>query len=47
MQERMMDIVKPCLENQLMDRQIIKELQMFYNKLSTRIQSIEACFNQQ
>lgn len=47
MQERMMDLVKPCLQNQLIDRQLLKELQLFYNKLSTRIQNIEACFNQQ
>ena len=47
MQERMLDLIKPCMENQLADRQIIKELQLFHNKLSKRLQIMEACFNQQ
>lgn len=46
MQERMLDLVKPCLENQLADRQQVKELQLYHNKLSKRLQYMEACFNQ-
>ena len=45
MQERMIDLVKPCLENQLADRQVMKELQLYHNKLSKRLQYMEACFN--
>ena len=47
MQDRMLDLVKPCLENQLADRQQVKELQLYHNKLSKRLQYMEACFNQQ
>ena len=47
MQDRMLDLIKPCLENQLADRQVVKELQLFHNKLSRRLQYMEACFNQQ
>lgn len=43
----MLDLVKPCLENQLVDRQTVKELQLHHNKLSKRLQYMEACFNQQ
>ena len=37
MEERMIDLVKPCLENQLTDRQVVKELQIYHNKLSKRL----------
>ena len=46
MEERMLDLVKPCLENQLVDRQVVKDLQLNHNKLSKRLQYMEACFNQ-
>ena len=43
----MLDLVKPCLQNQLVDRQVVKEMQIAHNKLSKRLQYMEACFNQQ
>ena len=47
MQDKMLDLVKPCIEKQLEDRQVMAELQLFFNRLSKRVQKIEACFNQQ
>ena len=38
MQECMLDLVKPCLERQLEDREKNKELQFAHNRLSKRIQ---------
>ena len=43
----MIDIIKPCLENQLADRQLVKGLEERHNNLSKRLVSMEACFNQQ
>lgn len=43
----MLDLVKPCIEKQLEDRQVMSELQLHFNRLSKRVQKIEACFNQQ
>lgn len=37
MEDRMLDLVKPCLENQLIDRQTVKELELHHNKLSKRL----------
>ena len=47
MQDKMLDLVKPCIEKQLEDRQVMSELQLHFNRLSKRVQKIEACFNQQ
>ena len=46
MQDKMLDLIKPCLERQLEDRVTVSELQVYFNKLSKRVQKIEACFNQ-
>ena len=43
----MIDIIKPCLENQLSDRQLVKRLEERHNNLSKRLVAMEACFNQQ
>ena len=41
----MIDLVKPCLENQLADRQLVKRLEERHNALSKRLVQMEACFN--
>jgi signal transduction histidine kinase len=47
MRNKITDLLKPCLERQLEDREKSKELEVYFNKLSRRVQSIEAMFNQQ
>ena len=46
MQSRLLDVVKPCLENQLADRQLVARLEESHNSLSKRLAEMEACFNQ-
>jgi hypothetical protein len=43
----MNDLVRPCLERQLEDREQVKELQLIFNKFSRRLQNMEAMFNMQ
>ena len=37
MQDKMLDLVKPCIEKQLEDRLVVAELQLYFNKLSKRV----------
>ena len=42
----MIDLIKPCLENQLTDRQSVKRLEERHNQLSKRLVNMEVCFNE-
>ena len=37
MQDKMLDLVKPCIEKQLEDRLAVADLQLYFNKLSKRV----------
>ena len=47
MQDKIMQLVKPCFERQLDDRENQRELMIFFNQLSKRVQKIEATFHMQ